>query len=303
MKKPLFKRKFFLRLFSLFAGVFIWMYVVSSAEIEVNLKAPLKIAIPKGLAISNEFVRVIEYRFKGPGLLVRKLLDREIKIDIKEEEYYKKGKYNYHINIENYNFKLPISVEQISVTPRELNLKLERIMHKTIRVKPNFAANILENFDVKDVKVFPDKVKISGPRSLIKKMNFVETKLIEDINLVSEGGFLTEINIHDPRLQLDEKNVNLSYSLHSKNVSKTFRGIPIVFQSISLVKRAFPKEVVIKISGEEKKINSLRQEDIHVLAMIPKKNRSKQEIELITELPEGIKLVEINPSKVSVELE
>jgi hypothetical protein len=148
MKKLIFRRKALLKLFSFFAGVFIWMYVVSSAEVEINFVSTAHIEVPKGLAIKNELNREIIYRYRGPGLFVRKFLEKQIDINIKSKMYYKRKRYKYNINLDQFKVKLPLGVELLSVEPRSLQFELEKSLEKFVSVKPVFSQKIMDDFNI-----------------------------------------------------------------------------------------------------------------------------------------------------------
>ena len=119
-------RKFYLRLFSLFFSVFIWLYVVSSAEIEVDKAINLIIETPKHLALKNEVPTEVIFRLKGPRVFVRKFTDSKQVIKIRSRDYYTKGRGNYKIKLSRYYPKAPLGVEVISKNVRSINLRLEK---------------------------------------------------------------------------------------------------------------------------------------------------------------------------------
>lgn len=303
MKKLILKRKLFLKLFSLFSGVFIWMYVVSSAEVEVTFDAPITIEVPKGLAIKNEMNREIKYRFKGPGLFVRKFLEKKIRIDIKKDQYFKKRKFKYNISMDQFKFKLPLGVELLSIEPRDILVLLESSKEKSVEIKPIFSHSILNEFNIKELKVFPRRIKVTGPKSVVRSIKSIETKLITELNKNSGDHFAVELISPDSRVKLEEYTANVSYTVQSKIIEFTYTDVPIIFQSVSLIKSATPKLVKVIVSGSEVAIESLSRGPIQVVALISNGSKGKKEIELIAELPPGIKLIKIIPKVVSVNLE
>ena len=303
MKNIIVRRKLLLKIFCLFFGVFIWMYVVSSAIIENEKSAQIKIQLPKGLAIKNEMVNEVTFRFKGPALFLREFINKDLQIEIKSKRYYKKGRYRYTLNMDNFKFKLPIGVEITSIEPRYLNLELEKEIEKWLEVKAVFADDILSDYNIKELITFPRKVLVRGPKSLLRGIKHLDTKLIEKLDTEKGHHFLVEIDQPDLRLSMDDTNVNISYTLQSKNIEFTYTEVPIIFQSVSLIKSALPKVVKVKVFGEEAKIKTLSKDSIQIIAFVPKGSVGQVEVELITELPPGLELVEITPKKVNIGLE
>lgn len=303
MKKKFLSRKFLLKIFSLMASIFIWMYVVSSAEILINKAVPLNIELPTGLAVSNEYSKEIHFRFKGPGLFVRKFIERDLTINVKKSKYFKRGIKKYNIRLDQYKFKLPLGVELISMEPRSLQINLENSIEKMVKVNPIFSQKIQDEYNVKEIKVFPKKVKISGPRSVVRKIKQLDTKIVEELGESSDAGFAVDLNTPDSRVEVHEESVDISYTLQSKNIEFTYTEVPIIFQSVKLIKSVKPSVVNVKVYGEESKIKQLSKDSIQVIGYIPKDASKRAEIELITEFPIGIKVLDLSPKKVTVELE
>jgi YbbR domain-containing protein len=279
------------------------MYVVSSAEIEITKIVPINIELPKGISVRNEMTKEVSFRLKGPGLFVRKFLEKELSIDVKKNRYYKKGKSKYNIRLDQFKFKLPLGVELMSMEPRILDLKLEKTREKMVEVIPVFSQNILDVYNIKKIKTFPSKIKISGAKSIIKRIKSIETKMIEDIKSKDGESFLVEVPNPDSRIVMNEAAVEISYTLQSKNIEFTYTEVPIIFQSVKLIKNVSPKSVSVKVYGEESKIKKLNMDSIQIIGYVPKDAAKKVEIELTTELPSGIKVLEITPKKVTVDLE
>ena len=75
MRKNTVKQRWVLRGFSLIASIFIWLYVVSSAEIELSKIVKIDLELPENYSIVNFPDKEVHFRFKGPGLFVRKFLE------------------------------------------------------------------------------------------------------------------------------------------------------------------------------------------------------------------------------------
>ncbi|MAX65844.1 MAG: hypothetical protein QF441_01480 [Bacteriovoracaceae bacterium] len=303
MKRAILRKNIWLKAFSVFASIFIWMYVVSSAEIEVNKSIPIAIELPQELAMKNEIINQVNYRLKGPGIFVRKFVDKNLKIRIKKESYFKRGVQKYSIALDSYKFKLPLGVELLNIEPRYITLDLEKKISKKVRVVPSFSNEILSLYNIKDLKVTPKKIKVSGARSLVNRLQLIETKTINEIQNTAQGNLVVGLHKNDPRLSFFTESVNVSYHIQSKTISKSFSEIPIIFQSMELIKQTSHKFVTITLEGDEKLINELAQDSIQVIANIPKGSPKKLKLELITDLPEGIKVSEINPKLIDIVLE
>lgn len=295
------KKKIIIRFISFLVSLVIWIYVVSSAEIELRKRVPFSIELPKNYSMKTLPLDYVEYKIKGPGLFVRKFADKKLAINIPMKKYYKKGKKQYQINIDENRFKMPLGVSLTSIEPQNLRLALEKSRTKKLKVKPVFETKIEEQFAIKDLSVFPKYIEVTGPKSLMRDLKFIETKPIS--SLKGEENALIELESFDGRFKMQQESVNISYTTQSKNIEFTYTNVPIIFQSANLIAQTSAKTVSIKVTGEESLVKSIVSDNLQVVALIPRKSKTKLEVDLIAELPQGIKIIEIKPKRIKVSLE
>lgn len=305
MKLKLTSKRNMLRLFSLLAAFFIWIYVVSSAEILISQTVPLQIQVPETYAIKNFMEKEVQYRLKGPGLFVRKFIEQNLLLNIQAKDYYKKGKTKYRIAFDRSRIKLPLGVELVDIQPRQIFIELGKSLEKEVMIKPLFEENVLANADVTDFKLEPTKVKIVGPKAVVRKIKYVETASIAEINVNESRSFMVELKQPDARVSLSMAKAKASYTVQSKLKQFTFTDIPIIFQSASIIKTFQPKKVSVVIEGDRDIVERLKSENIKVMAYVPNDGRKgAREVELEVELAQSdLKVVSIKPSKIQVKLE
>lgn len=302
--KALSRKKNQLRFFSLLVAVLIWMYVVSSAEIEVTKNIPINIQVPDKLAISNRWDQEVQYRIKGPGLFVRKFLERKLVMEFKQEDYYQKGRLNYKLVFDRSKVKLPLGVELVDIQPRVLNLALEKSLTKSVQVKILEADGFREKFQIDKINVEPQKVSITGPRSVIQKLDYIESPIIDGKKLNEEKSFVVALKSQDPRVMLKNELVNVSYELKSKTKEFTFSDLPIIFQTVSLISQVDPKVVSVVLKGDSEVLEQLDKNRIKVIADVPNSAKGKAEVKLKVETGDSdIEVVNIFPPIVNLVLE
>ncbi len=85
--------------------------------------------------------------------------------------------------------------------------------------------------------------------------------------------------------------------------------IPIIFQSAQIIKNSSFREVSITLKGDRTLFDGLDQGTIKVFAEIAARdlneeaNKKTKRVDLRVELPDGLELVELQPSEIEVELE
>jgi len=303
MRRSSDKRKVFLRVFSVVFSLFIWLYVISSAQVEVEKLVPLSIELPEGAATATVLKKELAFMVKGPRVFVRTLLDQEKKIEIKLKDYYKSGQNSYSLSLSRYQLTLPLGVKLVGFEPKKLDFKLEKKITRTVPVTLNYDPEVTKMYEIQNTVLDPSSVTISGANSIVRKIKNINTSLV-DSKLFSDGKAINvELVSPHENLILAQKNTTVHYTMASKLTEFTFTSIPIIFHSTKLIKSSLPKRVSITLKGEKDFIKKLDKDLIKVVAQIPSSASGKVSVTLETELPDELELMNLEPESVTVNLE
>jgi YbbR domain-containing protein len=303
MRKSVKKRKLYLKLFSLTFGIFIWLYVISSAQVELDKIVPITYKVKSNKAIRTNVPTEVIFRVKGPRLFVRKLLERKDRINLDTREMNAGRNSQYSINIDKHKIKLPLGIELLDYSPRNIKFKTEKKISKTVPISLNLESRLREKFNLSTLNYSPRKVQITGAKSVIRSLSKVETVLIEDIDTKNINPVEYQLEKSGSNVIMDKSSILLNYTAPVNKTEFTISKIPIIFQSTRLIKSRSATFVNIKISGDQKLKNNISKESIQVFANVPNSGKSNVVIDLILELPLGMELIELYPKKVSIKLE
>lgn len=297
------RKKHFLRFFSLLVSVLIWIYVVSSAEVEISKHVELAVSVPDKMAISNHIEKEVVYRFKGPGLFVRKFLENPMKIEIDSSSYFRKGKKKYTLSIDQLPLKLPLGVELISFEPKYINLILEPKLKKKLKVIPQFSAELKNEYDIKEIKLEPDYIEVEGPKGLVSGLKNIETKVISKIDF--HNGTASEIGLNqiDGRVHMTRGNVLINYSYNSKKIDFTYKSVPIIFHSAQLISKSSHRYAMVRIQVNNGGSNKPDDSKISVIATPDSNVSGLQKVALKVNVPNGVDIVTVEPKEIELELE
>lgn len=292
-----------LKVISVVFSFFIWLYVVSTAEIEKDKTISLSYIVPDGFSLADEYPKEVTLNVKGPRLLVRKYLQEENQFNIELLQDFRTGKNKFSYNL-NQILPLPaFGVELLSLSPKNLELKIEKTLFKRVPITINIPADIKNNATLDGFKVTPSDIEISGPASKVKLVSEVKTESLEDLDFSS--GDKKEIELIRPSnlVGLSITSTELSYTINSSVSEFTFKQIPIIFQSTKLIASADKRFVDLTLRGVKKTLENLNAKDLQVIASVQKNSRGAQNIELYVNLPLGLELVSVVPDQVKITLE
>jgi YbbR domain-containing protein len=210
-----------IKLISIGLAFILWIYVENIKEIEHSYPVPVEIRnIPDEYLVSNDLPIHINVILKGNERNLQQIEDSNIKayVDIKNStESDRRG----IVKIDKNSIPSRVSIKEI--TPRVVEIKIEKIRIKIVKVIPVIVEEPPEGYLFQDVVIEPEQVKIKGPESQVAEIDSIYTM---DINI----GDLTEtivkevgVHIGDKLLLVDEEAVSAKIIIKEKFIIKDIR--------------------------------------------------------------------------------
>lgn len=290
-----------LKVFSLVMGFFLWFYVLNSEPVTVQKDFEIEMALPKKVAFKEMPIQKVSVTLKGARTFVDTLLKQQNKIfiDLTKQKLPFKKQYKYYLKPK--HIPVPFNVEVLEIQPNNLLSRFETKLNKNLIIKPKLIGELDKGLQIKEYSIEPKTIKVSGPSSLLKKLEFIESAPIDVSQFEKEGSFLLNFSKFDERIILDGfENITFSYELKSKDSNLTLQNIPILFLSSDQNFVSDVKNVAIDVLVSEEVSKNLKRGDIKVIAEIPSDFKKSVEVELAAQLPKGVIVQKIHPPKLKV---
>ncbi|MBW2466040.1 MAG: hypothetical protein JRF02_01950 [Deltaproteobacteria bacterium] len=173
-----------LKLISLFFALFLWYFVVGEDKVDMNVTLPVEIVnLPRDLVISNQFRKQIEVTVSGQRSLIRGMTEQHISRSI---DLSKAVPGTIVIHNDPDSISLPRGLNILRVQPPTLTLRLDRLIHKNLPIKPILVGKIHSDYRLDTVKVEPPTLEISGPQSILDQEEDLSTSPV-DINRLNRS--------------------------------------------------------------------------------------------------------------------
>ena len=286
----------FITLFS----IILWVFVSFSGEFFTTLKFPLKVAgVADNKSISNQSVDNVTLNLKGQGWQLAQLtIGRNPNFIVNTNSAL--GVHNVSLRNEiDANTWLSSSLQVLEIEPEKVSFNIEPIFRKKVKIQHQLDLSFKPNYGlVSKIILSPDSVTISGPESIISKINKVYTehlKLIGAERKVVEYVDLKKINF----VEMSLEQVNIDFDVQ-KIVDKTFENIPVNIKNVppSRDLNLFPTKITIILRGGINILGKLNKDDISAYV-----NYSQAlydtlgSIEPIIEIPEFTTVIDKKPRK------
>jgi len=157
-----------LKLLAVALAFLLWAVVVGDQKVEVTMNVPLEVgALPQNLVLLHDPPEAAEVRLRGPKTLMATLTPREVAV----ENF--PGKLVEGENLATVRpemIRVPRGIEVVDVAPRRIRLLLDAVTVREVEVSPRIEGTPARGYILKRVTATPPRVRLSGPRSELRRL-------------------------------------------------------------------------------------------------------------------------------------
>ena len=128
--------------------------------------------VPAEMVITSEVPRSLTLRVRGPLNRLRELMPDQVGVVIDLRSV---SEGETELAVETRNVVVPQNVEVLAVAPSQVPLRLERIIHRKVPVRPRILGEPAPGKVVAGVTADPATAVVSGPKGQLEKLPAVST--------------------------------------------------------------------------------------------------------------------------------
>lgn len=289
-------------------ALLLWLVVTTNKEYKTRIEVPFRIV---RLADNKVLIKPIPDKVilevSGTGRALMGLNFYNTKIDLELPEINK----STVIDLIDYQSRFDVATELgVSIVdiiePKQLDLRVDRYMiaEKPVRVQSDIQT--APGYTLKQYTLEQDSVTVSGPASLINRLNYLETQKIEKQDV--KYPFRESVAITQPRagiINLQPENVTVVFDVE-QIVERTIYDVPIQIVGVptNLIATSSPRNISLRIKGSESIITQITKDEITVFFDYGKKYRKGiSEYEFQIEMPANITYTTASPDKFRLHLQ
>ncbi len=303
MWKKLFEN-IWLKLGALFLALLLWFHVTTDRSYEHTFSYPLEITnIPDNLIMYEEIPKEVKVLVEGKGkTLMRLFLSQEETFRIDGSKF--KAKEN-HYQIKPEQISLPSEDLRVMtiLSPKNLKIKLDYLMQRKVEVVSQIIIQPDEDFLLLEETILePQEVVVEGPRRFVRLIKSVltEPEALEGVRRsVSETVDLAQPKGFNVRCQPEK----VSFSVNVQKGERREMSVRISESNRSSGKKIkiVPDRVSLTLLGERKRLDMLTPEDVKATLQL-KNSRGKYKLSPKITVPSQVKLIQVTPDSVEVEI-
>lgn len=288
----------FLRLASIITGTTLWFYVLNSEPVRVEREFPLRLLLPEGQVVANEWPQNVKIQLKGARVFLENVQPNGLEVVAEVASAPRRQ----NLRLTPSMVPLPFGVEVVSIIPDTIPVSLVKESAKTLKVRAVVTGDTSPDvaFDVE--KIEPATIKLTGPWNILKDMRDIPTVTVNLSELdAAKGSVKVAIRELDQRLRLDGiSEVEMFYKVKPKKANLTLKNIPIRFLSSSRRISSKVKEVALDVLVPEQSEGLLTKDKVQIIADVPEGKRGQVQVDLRAVLPDGVHLLQIHPASINI---
>jgi YbbR domain-containing protein len=234
---------------------------------------------------------------KKNNLLNRKINTINMELDAKKINL-KKGKNKIELSPEYFQSYIPDNLQIVNIKPNKLEIVIDEKISKTLKIIPELNGEPQEKYKITNVKVNPDKIKVSGPKTQLSEINEIKTLPVK-INDISNS-VITQANLDlNKNFHTETDNVSIEIILNEKTLEKKIENIKVNFKNSDSLNNyeIIPDSISIVVKGKYSNLNNLDKSKL--IAHIELKTGITK-FKPIINLPNGIEQISMSPSFVEI---
>lgn len=250
-----------------FLSVILWLYISSTNIGEVKFKIPIIfINLPETLVRSKISNKYVTATLSGKKDNLKNINIKTIKAVVNLEQPEIGINRSYSIDL--VRDEIPENID-INLSIKDVSLLVEKKISKKVKIRVNFIDKLMSGFVLGRIATIPESVKINGPESLLKTIDFINTEKI------SIAGASARI-IRD--VAIDTKD--------NPDISSDTPRIRVIIPVVESVNSTeFSKKVILRNTNENYRY-SLSQEEVSVYLQSDKPNIevSEEDVDVFVDL-------------------
>ena len=287
------------QILSVVLALLAWVFVNSGRTIEQKREGKIQyLQIPKGLVFHRTPLKEFKIDLTGSLYRLRSIKDEDL-VYVVDMSNARAGANRVEIDTD--NLRLPLDVEASHPNPKFFNVHLEEVFVRNLPIKPVYLGALREGYIVSAFRSSPESITLSGPRSVVSKIDYVE---LEIPVAGKDSSFSLQVK---PKLNLPNSELTDSV-LVEVDVSpirsiREFANIPVmVAGAIDPDKvKVSPGMASISVEGSPEVANSLEGQ-LKVSIPVDSLKRGRYRIRGEVDLPPALRLVKMEPQTFIVEV-
>ena len=212
-------------------GIYLFVQYVTFKKTELTV--PLQVKNASNLVYTNELPRTAEVIVYGEPNQVGLLQEKDFEVYVDLSELVEIGTFEVPLHLELSDKASKMENVEFSLKDDKVSLNIEHKITALVPIKTNISGACAKGYEISAIEIYPDTVQITGRASLIEKISYLETDVI---NLSGKSSDFTQtvkiINQNNKISLTGDKEVTVTIKIKPIRITKTIDSSVVFFYSL-----------------------------------------------------------------------
>ncbi len=160
--------------------------------------------------------------------------------------------------------RLPASIKEASVDPRNIRITVENVVEREVAVVPRFAGELPPGYEY-TWSIQPPSVRIFGAQSQVKDIIMVTTETVSLEGRTQGFSQNVAIDIGSPNVNISDeihRKVQLNVDIREAQKERTIENVLVTLNGGPSSARIVPRFINVKVYGAQSGVDRLTSDDI-----------------------------------------
>ena len=200
----------------------------------------------------------------------------------------------------------PPGLRVVSIDPSFVQVEMAERVAKEVAIKPRIVGGTRGSYTIGEVKVTPEKVRVSGPKNVMAELSSIPTEPIDVTGRVRSFKKRIQLRPDSSLINYDlDQPVTVSVPIRAEKIERTLRNLDVTAVNTTYETEISPPTVDLTIRGPRSVVEDVDPNTLHAIVDLtdqddrpPGKFEKKVEIR---NLPADAEVVEIRPTHFLIE--
>jgi len=168
-----------LKIIALSVALLLFLFNQMATLEERFMSVPLELRMSERFIPAESYPKTVRITLRGKSEEVNLVLKEDVIAYADFRSFDQEGSYTVPVNILKQGSLTHIEPLEIRVEPRQLNLRIEKKMSKSVQVEPSLIGYPAKGYELSQFFLTPSSVEIEGLESTIRELKSVETETID----------------------------------------------------------------------------------------------------------------------------
>lgn len=254
-----------LKLVSLWLAGLLWFAInVTERDAERVVELPVTIRkLQPGLIVTNLPTKPVAFTLRGPRTILDGVDEHKGRVAL-DLGGTLPGDQRIEINTEMVRPDFPRRLKIVRIEPQRLKIRVDRLVRRSLPVRPELAGLPPLGFTVAESHVVPDQVEVTGPAAKVDEIREVTTEAIDLRAVSTEAGATTVersvlLGWAGDFVSFTPDHVNVTITLEEVMVSREFRHVDVRVMGVEPQRAQLtPAFVDLTIRGPQRVLHNFK---------------------------------------------